>query len=66
MKMGEFKKMKTEGDDSVILAKGHKTMPKSVVTNLCHRSLPPPLPILGATNDNDSISVLEWRTPALS
>ena len=26
MKMGEFKKMKTEGDDSVILVKDHKTM----------------------------------------
>ena len=26
MKMGEFKKMKTEGDGSVILVKDHKTM----------------------------------------
>ena len=50
MKMGEFKKMKTEGDDSVILVKDHKTLyshgharivlsqKMSVVTNLCHRS----------------------------
>lgn len=76
MKMGEFKKMKTEGDDSVILVKDHKTMsthgPARIVLS---QKLSRWLQIFvtevrprvsGATNDNDRHVFLSWNGERLA
>lgn len=76
MKMGEFKKMKTEGDDSVILVKDHKTMAshgpaRIVLSQKLSRWLQIFVTevrprILGATNDNDSNVFLSWNGERLA
>ena len=68
MKMGEFKKMKTEGDDSVILVKGHKTMSTHGLARIVWSQklsrwlLTEARPrVSGATNGNDRHVSLSWN-----
>lgn len=76
MKMGEFKKMKTEGDDSVILVKDHKTLyshghARIVLSQKLCRWLQIFVTevrshVSGTTNDNDHHVFLSWNGESLA
>lgn len=76
MKMGEFIKIKTEGDDSVILVKDRKTLyshghAQIVLSQKLCRWLQTFVPevrsrVSGATNDNDHHVFLSWNGESLA
>ena len=76
MKMGEFIKIKTEGDDSVILVKDRKTLyshghARIVLSQKLCRWLQIFVPevrsrVSGATNDNNYLVFLSWNGESLA